>query len=61
MRYWPFGLRIIVLWVRDRAEIAETVFDILRNLRRYKRDTQRGEGSEYRRLALLSDCFLPKG
>lgn len=41
------------LGARDRAEIAETVFDILRNLRLYKHEAQRGEGSEYRRLALL--------
>ena len=38
---------------RDRAEISETVFDILRHLRRYRQFAQTGEGSQYRRLALL--------
>lgn len=38
---------------RDRNEISETVFDILRNLRRYRHFAQSGEGSEFRRLALL--------
>lgn len=38
---------------RDRNEISETVFDILRHLRRYRHFAQSGEGSEFRRLALL--------
>lgn len=41
------------LGARDRSEISETVFDILRHLRRYRHFAQSGEGSEYRRLALL--------
>ncbi|WP_432784581.1 Ribosomal RNA small subunit methyltransferase B [Oligella sp. MSHR50489EDL] len=41
------------LGLRDRGEIAETVFEILRHLRRYRHFAQSGEGSEYRRLALL--------
>lgn len=41
------------LGLRDRAEIAETVFDILRHLRLYRHFAQSGEGSEYRRLAIL--------
>jgi 16S rRNA (cytosine967-C5)-methyltransferase len=39
---------------RDRAEIAETVFDVLRNRRRYAHLAQGGEGPVERRLALLS-------
>jgi 16S rRNA (cytosine967-C5)-methyltransferase len=39
---------------RDRGEIAETVFDVLRNRRRYAHLAQGGEGSIERRLALLS-------
>lgn len=39
---------------RDRGEIAETVFDVLRNRRRYAHLAQAGEGSIERRLALLS-------
>ena len=38
---------------RDRGEISETVFEILRNLRRYRHFAQSGEGSEFRRLAIL--------
>lgn len=41
------------LGVRDRGEISETVFEILRHLRRYRHFAQSGEGSQYRRLALL--------
>jgi 16S rRNA (cytosine967-C5)-methyltransferase len=39
---------------RDRAEIAETVFDVLRNRRRYAHLAQGGTGPIERRLALLS-------
>ncbi|MEN9773687.1 MAG: hypothetical protein RL322_757 [Pseudomonadota bacterium] len=39
---------------RDRAEIAETVFDVLRNRRRYASLVQGGQGRIERRLALLS-------
>jgi len=39
---------------RDRAEIAETVFDVLRNRRRYAYLVQGGQGRIERRLALLS-------
>ncbi len=39
---------------RDRAEIAETVFDVLRNRRRYAHLAQSGQGVFERRLALIS-------
>lgn len=51
LSYWYKDNR--ALGSRDRAEISETVFDILRNLRRYRHFAQSGEGSEFRRLALL--------
>jgi len=38
---------------RDRAQIAEAVYDILRHLRRYRHWAQSGQGTEERRLALM--------
>lgn len=38
---------------RDRAEVAEAVFDILRNLRRYRQFAESGVGSSLQRLAIL--------
>lgn len=38
---------------RDRAEVAEAVFDILRHLRRYRRYAESGVGPAYHRLAIL--------
>ncbi|NLY65365.1 MAG: RsmB/NOP family class I SAM-dependent RNA methyltransferase [Alcaligenaceae bacterium] len=38
---------------RDRAEVAEAVFDILRNLRRYRQYAESGVGSFLQRLAIL--------
>lgn len=38
---------------RDRAEIAEAVYDVLRHLRRYRRMAESGVGPASRRLAIL--------
>ncbi|WP_454692486.1 RsmB/NOP family class I SAM-dependent RNA methyltransferase [Achromobacter aloeverae] len=38
---------------RDRAEVAEAVFDVLRNLRRYRQFGESGVGPASRRLAVL--------
>ncbi len=38
---------------RDRGEIAEAVFDVLRHLRRYRQFAESGQGSATRRLAVL--------
>jgi len=38
---------------RDRAEVADAVFDVLRHLRRYRQTAQSGQGTLARRLALL--------
>jgi 16S rRNA (cytosine967-C5)-methyltransferase len=38
---------------RDRGEIAEAVFDVLRHLRRYRQFSESGQGSATRRLAIL--------
>jgi 16S rRNA (cytosine967-C5)-methyltransferase len=38
---------------RDRAELAEGVYDVLRNLRRYRRMAESGVGQAERRLAIL--------
>lgn len=49
------------LGARDRNEISETIFDILRHLRRYRHFAQSGEGSEFRRLALLGLAVTKDG
>jgi 16S rRNA (cytosine967-C5)-methyltransferase len=41
------------LGARDRAEVAEAVYDVLRNLRRYRRLGESGTGPASRRLAIL--------
>ncbi len=41
------------LGARDRAEVAEAVFDVLRHLRRYRQLSQSGTGPAQRRLAVL--------
>lgn len=41
------------LGMRDRAEVAEAVYDILRNLRRYRQLAESGRGNATRRLAVL--------
>src|SRR5690606_19857057 len=38
---------------RDRGEVAEAVFDVLRNLRRYRQFAESGTGPAARRLAIL--------
>lgn len=38
---------------RDRGEIAEAVFDVLRHLRRYRQFAESGQGAATRRLAVL--------
>jgi 16S rRNA (cytosine967-C5)-methyltransferase len=38
---------------RDRAEVAEAVFDVLRHLRRYRHLAESGSGAAARRLAIL--------
>lgn len=38
---------------RDRAEVADSAFDVLRHLRRYRHLAQSGSGPETRRLAIL--------
>jgi 16S rRNA (cytosine967-C5)-methyltransferase len=38
---------------RDRSEVAEAVFDVLRNLRRYRQLAESGTGPAARRLAIL--------
>nr|WP_255176097.1 RsmB/NOP family class I SAM-dependent RNA methyltransferase [Bordetella genomosp. 5] len=38
---------------RDRAEVAEAVYDVLRNLRRYRQLSESGVGNATRRLAIL--------
>lgn len=44
---------------RDRAEITETVFNVLRNLRRYRNLAESGAGPSARRLAILGlDAML---
>ncbi|CAM5204102.1 16S rRNA (Cytosine967-C5)-methyltransferase OS=Castellaniella defragrans OX=75697 GN=HNR28_000330 PE=3 SV=1 [Castellaniella defragrans] len=39
--------------LRDRGEIAEAVFDVLRHLRRYRQFSESGTGAATRRLAIL--------
>lgn len=39
--------------LRDRAEVAEAVFDVLRHLRRYRQFAESGQGAATRRLAVL--------
>lgn len=41
------------LGARDRHEVAESVFDVLRHLRRYRHYAQSGQGAVERRLAIL--------
>lgn len=41
------------LGMRDRAEVAEAVYDVLRNLRRYRQMAESGRGNATRRLAVL--------
>lgn len=41
------------LGMRDRGEVAEAVFDVLRNLRRYRQFAESGSGPAARRLAIL--------
>lgn len=41
------------LGMRDRAEVAEAVYDVLRNLRRYRQMAESGRGNATRRLAIL--------
>ena len=41
------------LGMRDRAEVAEAVYDVLRNLRRYRQLAESGRGNATRRLAVL--------
>ena len=41
------------LGVRDRGELAEAVFDVLRHLRRYRQFAESGTGPAARRLAIL--------
>ncbi|MYN14690.1 RsmB/NOP family class I SAM-dependent RNA methyltransferase [Pusillimonas sp. TS35] len=41
------------LGMRDRGEVAEAVFDVLRHLRRYRQYAESGEGAAGRRLAIL--------
>lgn len=41
------------LGVRDRGEVAEAVFDVLRHLRRYRQFAESGTGPAARRLAIL--------
>ena len=38
---------------RDRAEVAEAVYDVLRHLRRYRQLAESGSGPASRRLAIL--------
>src|SRR5690606_35312854 len=38
---------------RDRGEVAEAVFDVLRHLRRYRQFAESGSGPAARRLAIL--------
>jgi len=40
------------LGIRDRAEVAEAVYDVLRNLRRYRQFGESGVGNAVRRLAI---------
>lgn len=55
------------LGARDRSEVADAVFDVLRNLRRYRQFAESGVGPASRRLAILglatvlSEEFLNKG
>lgn len=41
------------LGMRDRAEVAEAVYDVLRHLRRYRQMAESGRGNATRRLAVL--------
>src|SRR5690606_6868861 len=41
------------LGMRDRGEVAEAVFDVLRHLRRYRQYAESGFGPAARRLAVL--------
>src|SRR5690606_35562435 len=41
------------LGMRDRAEVAEAVFDVLRHLRRYRQYAESGTGPAARRLPIL--------
>src|SRR5690606_15243899 len=41
------------LGMKDRAEVAEAVYDVLRNLRRYRQMAESGRGNATRRLAVL--------
>jgi len=50
------------LGVRDRAEVTEAVFNVLRHLRRYRNLAESGSGPAARRLAILGlDATLPDG
>jgi 16S rRNA (cytosine967-C5)-methyltransferase len=55
------------LGARDRSEVADAVFDVLRNLRRYRQFAESGVGPASRRLAILglatvfSEELLNKG
>lgn len=50
------------LGVRDRAEVTEAVFNVLRHLRRYRSLSESGSGPAARRLAILGlDAVLPEG
>src|SRR5690606_4796078 len=42
-----------ILGMRDRSEIAEAAYDVLRNLRRYRQMGESGHGPAMRRLAIL--------
>ncbi len=43
---------------RDRAEVAEVVYDVLRNLRRYRQLAESGVGNAVRRLAILGAIVM---
>jgi len=48
------------LGVRDRAEVTEAVFNVLRHLRRYRSLSESGRGPAARRLAVLGlDAIMP--
>ncbi|HLU00943.1 MAG TPA: RsmB/NOP family class I SAM-dependent RNA methyltransferase [Burkholderiaceae bacterium] len=50
------------LGVRDRAEVTEAVFNVLRHLRLYRNFAESGSGPAARRLAILGlDATLPEG
>lgn len=60
LSYWMRAHR--QLGVRDRAEVTEAVFNVLRHLRRYRSLAESGSGPAARRLAILGlDATLPAG